>query len=748
MAIGWHTGLVLLCDLVILLVPDENLCSIAAFVLLWVLPGWAWGRALNGRWLVGLGLGVAIHVFLALLLSYLPGAVPFGLSLGLFTLSALAPAFLSRSSQPALTWPSLPVLVVLLVAATVRVPNLGYSEFQGDEGVVMLRTAAVIEGSEEQFFLHQKGPAEILVPLATWRLGHTINEFWARLPFAWLSLLSVAAVVDLGKRWFDGTVGWIAGLIVAISGLHVAFARIVQNQSFVVLMGLLGLLVLDEYRERGCLRDVLLGAVFAALSLWGHYDAVLSFPVAAALALRWTPGRPWSLRRAIANRPLLYALAVGVVILALFYVPFAFHPNLAKTVGYLTEDRVRMEGKLHLNFEKIWGVSTVYNATYYYVALLVLVPLSLVTLKKYRLSLLAWLAFVVPFGFYLIVVFDPRTHVYTFYASASLLAGAAVTWLWGRLTRTALRWGIVAVGGGAYLLCAGYIWMLFVDHTPEYVRTYPENKSPLYWTSYDEIFTQGLFGFPYRAGWQAISGLMAEGRIVGVYGSNEEQEITDWYTRQAPRIHCPGPDVYMVAEGVQDPIYIDPEELASDYALAGTVLVDGRARLRWYGRTAVEPVTVDEADYRQWWRPDEVIPTNSGWTHPVDATLGGEIQLAGYDLDGTHAVPGGWVRVTLYWRPLVPLRRNYQVFVHLYDGQRLWGQHDGAPECTINATTRWEPGQVIPDPHIVPIPEDVPIGPMPLLVGMYDLLTFERLVIPSAAGNALRLTEVQVRESP
>lgn len=212
------------------------------------------------------------------------------------------------------------------------------------------------------------------------------------------------------------------------------------------------------------------------------------------------------------------------------------------------------------------------------------------------------------------------------------------------------------------------------------------------------------------------------------------------------------PEVYIVAENVQDPIYVDRAEIERDYVLAGMVQVKGQTRIRWYvrradaGSEASEPAIVDAAAEHQWWRPAEVLPRYSGWSQPANMVLGDRVELLGYDLDDSHAVPGGWVRVTLYWRPLQPLARNYQVFAHLYDGQQLWAQHDGAPECTINATTRWEPGQMIPDQHIIPLPADIPPGTMPLLVGMYDLLSYERLGVPGTADNAIHLADVQIQQ--
>ena len=104
---------------------------------------------------------------------------------------------------------------------------------------------------------------------------------------------------------------------------------------------------------------------------------------------------------------------------------------------------------------------------------------------------------------------------------------------------------------------------------------------------------------------------------------------------------------------------------------------------------------------------------------------------------------GGRVTVTLHWQALGPIERNYQVFVHLYDGE-LWAQHDGAPACAIWPTTRWEPGQIVADPHIVKLPAEMPDGPMPVLVGLYDLLTEDRLPVNGDPDGVLRLVEIDI----
>jgi hypothetical protein len=740
-----YLAAVLLGDLVILLVPAGDWRSAAVFAVLWVLPGLGWAHVLRGRWLIGFGLGLTVNVLLALLLHYLPGPVPFALALAAFSGAALAPAAVAVriAPPPPRLRPSRAELVLLLLAAAFRLPSLGYSEFQGDEGVIMVRAAAALEGDDQELFLHQKGPVEILLPLASWSLGGVIDEFWARLPFAWMSILGVLAVAQLGRRWFGGLAGWVSGLVLSIEGFQVAFGRIVQYQSAVVLLSLLALLALDHYRTSRRGVDLSLGAVFLACGALAHYDAVLYVP-AAGLLVAATLVR--SRTSAICWRRLTTALLLGGIVLALFYIPYALGPSFAKTVSYLSQDRIG--AGLHVDLDRAWTMSTVYNSSYTVILLLALLVLSPWHRAGTPITAVTWLLFLTPAVFYLIVVFDPRTHLYTLFPGAALLSGAGAAFLWGRSPRLGRRRALLIAGVGLYALCAGYTWMVFVDHSPEYQRTFPEHRSRLYWTTCDQVPAFGRFGFPHRAGWQAIGELMLQGQIAGVYASNEEQEITDWYTRQAPRTHCPGPDVYILAENVQDEVPIDVGEVERDYRLAGSVQVGGETRIRWYARDQAQdspPVMVEAEGYRQWWRPAEVAPPTAGGTVAADVTLGHMVRLVGYDLDSSQARPGGSVWVTLYWQPLVPLARNYQVFTHLYDGE-MRGQHDGAPECAINPTTRWEPGQIIPDPHEIEIFTDSPPGPVPLLVGMYDLITRDRLAVPNSVDDAILLAEIMIQD--
>ncbi len=739
--------------------------QVPAFLLLWIWPALTWAQRIDGspaeRLLSGGALALLLNALFALALHHVSGPLSRAPLLAAALATTVAPALWTVRSSPAgsengpqhttpdVAWSryALAAALILALALALRLPELGYKEFQGDEGVIMVRAAAALSGDDAELFLHQKGPVEILLPLFTWRLTGAIHEFWARLPFTWAAWLGVAAVIVLTRRWFDRRAALAAGLLFAIGGFGVAFARIVQYQSLVVLWGLASLLHATRY-YRGRPRrasDLVLAATFLAGGLLAHYDAVLVAPAVAALLL---PGLLAAHRqRQKALVPVALSGAVAAAILALFYVPYVLNPTFSNTAGYLLEDRLG-GAVLSWSVPQVWQMATFYNSLYYVVGLLLLIVAGAIFgLSRLwqrptgrALATAAALFLGVPLLFYTFIVADPRTHVYTIFPGAAVMAGAGAGALWRRANTTGRR----AVAGATIVALVAvstlYVTLLFVDVTPERQRTWSENRPPAFPTTWEAPPRFGLFGFPYQAGWRLVPELV-DG---WPYASNEEREITDWYMAHAPRTHCANFETFILAENVQDPISYDAARLDNVH-LRHLITVNGRPSIRIYGRHPAESVGRHEASGTPLWRTvEEIAPPTPTGRHPVDVTLGEKVRLLGYDLDTAEAHPGGAVVVTLYWQALTPFSRNYQTFAHLYDGESLLAQHDTAPECAVNPTTRWEAGDVIADPHIITLPDSLSTGEAPLYVGMYDLITGERISVPDARDNLIYLTDVSL----
>lgn len=124
---------------------------------------------------------------------------------------------------------------------------------------------------------------------------------------------------------------------------------------------------------------------------------------------------------------------------------------------------------------------------------------------------------------------------------------------------------------------------------------------------------------------------------------------------------------------------------------------------------------------------------------PLAYTLGGKIELIGYDVPSSAPPPGEPLTVTLYWRPLAEIDEDYVVFVHLLSGSDnedgiLYGQGDGPPLDNDYPTSYWSPGEVLADTHAVPLQGDLPAGAY-LLVGLYRLADGTRLPVCTTTGE-------------
>ena len=233
--------------------------------------------------------------------------------------------------------------------------------------------AAVIQGYEDMLLIHKKGPTEILLPTVFYSLSNHLNETTSRLPFALAGFTALFAIWLLGWRLFGPLVGFVAAFLLMFDGYYIGFARIVQYQSVVILMTACVALILQRLSVRpfALTRYLTLAALLLATGLLSHYEAALAILPAAyflgVLLYRYPDRRP---KIVVAT---LIAGAIGVGLLALFYVPFVLHPQFSATYTYLTDRRIGLDVAAletgitfpYNNLADFFLRSTVYNTTYY-----------------------------------------------------------------------------------------------------------------------------------------------------------------------------------------------------------------------------------------------------------------------------------------------------------------------------------------------------------------------------------------------
>jgi hypothetical protein len=111
----------------------------------------------------------------------------------------------------------------------------------------------------------------------------------------------------------------------------------------------------------------------------------------------------------------------------------------------------------------------------------------------------------------------------------------------------------------------------------------------------------------------------------------------------------------------------------------------------------------------------------------VEMKLSDAIELLGYRLARTDEA----ITLTLIWKPLKAIDKDYTVFTHVLDqlGQQIAGK-DNQPVNGTYPTSHWKPGEYVTDEYLLPMrsPDEFAID-----VGMYDPETGARL------GETIRL---------
>ncbi len=587
------------------------------------------------RLVLSVGMGYAALVVGMLLLSYIPGPLEtwhvlvaydslLAVLVILVWLGRARSSITTSNSEEALgaEFPSPPqrswtigiLLLIVVLGAVLRMGNLGYAEFHGDEARAVLRGAAVIQGYDNVLMLHKKGPAEILVPAATFALTGRVTETTARLPFALAGLTALLITYLLGRRMFGTVAGLAAATLLMVDGYAVAFSRIVQYQSFVILTSALVVLILFRlyWYPRAPLNYLSLAAILLATGMLSHYEAGLvvlpSLFLLIATILRHRGHRLELFKNT------LYAGAIGLGVVALFYLPFLLSPQFKATYTYLVERRLGVGGGglPYNNLVDFFNRTTIYSSTYYVMFLILLALVGMVAAYRRGLgklwgnicsallligtvllfwrpnwfaldgtdwtilfftaaflvvwlapkmlvaerTLWLWLGRLVLFTIFLTA--KPRTHVYVFATAWVLIGGMVIQRSWNVLrSRISYRSAMVLAGASATALTAlfgTYVYIFFVRTNTEVLRTWLENRPAAYWTVYDTPDNKALFGFPLANGWKVIGQLYAQEDIQGTYGTNEFEFWTPaWYTRGEWRCEDQADWFFQIANFQPDP---------------------------------------------------------------------------------------------------------------------------------------------------------------------------------------------------
>ena len=144
-------------------------------------------------------------------------------------------------------------------------------------------------------------------------------------------------------------------------------------------------------------------------------------------------------------------------------------------------------------------------------------------------------------------------------------------------------------------------------------------------------------------------------------------------------------------------------------------------------------------------------PSDLGVPNPLSINFDHQIELVGYEISTLTPKAGESTDLTLYWRALQPLNRDYTVFAHILDPQTtsIYAGSDATPGGS--PTSGWKVGEIIKDVHTLAVNADAPPGIYEVEIGLYLNAgdgSFPRLNVIAANGggtdNFAHLSRVRV----
>jgi len=421
----------------------------------------------------------------------------------------------------------IPFLFLIFVTLWLRLVNLGYSDYQGDEIRAMWRPAPN-QGMLEYLYAQSKGPTQFLVSyLIKWIDPNYANQWLLRLPFSLVGILAILFFYYLVYIHSGKKIAIYAALFLSTNGVFVGLMRIAQYQPYVILFSILTLLAfsLAIQQERWKITGIHLGIFFWAAAVFTHYDGVFIAPYALYLIYIWyrqNADLPRSARLTILAIP----AAVSALALAAYYGPLWLSASSGTTSYWM--ERIIGDEEVTLLPSSIFTFK-LYNPL---LGLYIYWALGIFSLIRFRRIFPILLWFLFPWVFMEMVIYDPGTHIYTYLIPGTILVAFGVQVVEEILTKImGAKWSRVAnIAWIAtmFMALAAISHLIFVDHTPEYPF---EQRRILFWTigGPDETYHQWVFGFPYYRRWEDIREFITSDESNSFYASNEKNSLTSFY---------------------------------------------------------------------------------------------------------------------------------------------------------------------------------------------------------------------------
>jgi len=523
------------------------------------------------------------------------------------------------------------LVCVMFLSFILRFVNLGYSDYQGDE--IKAFYLPTLGQSFFQYIMDQrKGPVQFVVTLLVKIFNPTYsNQFVARFPFAIAGLLAVLFFYKFVEIHFGKKIAFYSALFFSFNGFFIAFSRIVQYQSFILVFMLASLyyLSLAVKNRKYWIKGLYIGLICWTLALLTHYDAIFIVPFVTYLLILWFKNK--DLAKSVKIKHFLISGTISAILVLSFYIPFVLDIS-SDTQKYWSIRISGDDGSGRISSSKY--LFTVYHPIYVvhiYVALLALgiffIGLGLVSGLFLRLkglprfaksffthstqlmegiqkesgrivALFAWILIAVLF--FEVFVKIPGTHIYSYIIPSFVVLAYGLVTL-ESLTFRVFEYGMTRILNAlgitllfAFLFAQSYF--VFVDNSVEYPW---EEERFLIWTfpKPSPGYQLSMFGFPYFRDWEGISTFTKAFPQVEAYSTNEKKSIARFYTPLQKSTDKAGFFIYIRnPQSFENSIVYDKAAYwASKYEPVHTLTRNGKDLVRIY---MMEPGTLE--DIKSW----------------------------------------------------------------------------------------------------------------------------------------------------
>jgi len=666
-----------------------------------------------------------------------------------------------RNGELPKEWAALVIIILLGVA--LRLFRLGGDSIWYDEGVSLYLANLSIPS----LIAHTAGdihPPLYYILLHLWLTAVGNSQFAAAFFSLFFGILLIPATFLVARRLLGRDVALLAALLITFSPYQLWYSQEIRMYTLGALLGLLSFhFMLGSTTESSHFISWPGYIICSALGLYTlyYFSFLLLFENLAVVAL-------W-LRRRSANGPNIkawIAAQVSVVVLYLPWLPVAVRqatqPPVPPWRSFTSLGTVLAESWAALSLGQSVTVGTVVP-----VLLLIGVVYAVGAFWKEggrpaSLLLLGY-TFVPVLVIYLVSLYTPLYHVrYVFlYAPAFSIVLARGLALLQRSARTlgALVFIIIVFyslrsaqayfydsayapddhlaavtyieknvrPGDAVLINAGYVYPTFLYYY----------KGDIAWRG--RLVDYALQSVPSKPGLVVLQTGSIGGRASLGWGSptSDFYATTEAETAAALDAVAQRHDriwVLRIYDTVTDPQGFIRRYLDDRFLLLDDVGFAGTSSLR-------------VQEYRTYRTPRTTAPTLQ---HTVQADLGHQIRLLGYNLDGQLA-PAQAAYLTVAWQA-AGVNQDLRAFISLVDGSgQEWAHWDDVPSGRLYPTSRWAANEVIVQTWRLDVPAGTPPGNYRLEAGLYNAKSGSRLDVYNdterSTGTVVPLGHVQVARS-